>query len=148
MGRQEIKIVSLFSQQLETKIKPLTASNPLTWKIDEKFLKPILTDLGVNFRYYFSDIDDKFANIGAKEWKEANSSKTSMQEFATKLNLVDETINCQYWTPVVEAWNKVKPPSSIDADNISAIMISKTTSMKCFTALAAAVALLKETTID
>ena len=69
-----------------------------------------------------------------------------MQEFARKLNLVDDTLNYQYWTPVVEVWNQVKPPSSPDAENISAIIISKTTSLKCLTALAAVVASLKETT--
>ena len=69
-----------------------------------------------------------------------------MQEFARKLNLLDDTLNYRYWTPVVEVWNQVKPPSSHDAENSSAIIISKTTSLKCLTALAAVVASLKETT--
>lgn len=62
-----------------------------------------------------------------------------MQEFAKGLNLVDETINYSHWRPVVDVWNRLKPPSAPDVNNISGIMISKTTSMRCLIAMAVAV---------
>jgi hypothetical protein len=140
MSRQAIKIVSLFAQHLVTKMKPLTVRQSSNWKVDSELLLPILFDIESNFKLYFSDINDKFEHIGAKEWIEANSSVRSMQAFANKLNLVDETISHDYWNPVVEIWSKYKPSSSIQVDNISSIIITKNTSAKCLTAIATAVA--------
>ena len=62
-----------------------------------------------------------------------------MQKFAKSLHLVDEKLNYDYWIPVVEVWNKFKPPSAPDADNISSIIITKTTSMRCVSAIVIAV---------
>ena len=111
MGRQAIKIVSLFAQQIIVKTKPLILLQSANWKIDSDLLHPILSDLELNFNSYFSDINTTFANIGANEWLQANTSVQTMQEFAKSLNQVDETINYDYWNPIVEVWNKFKPPS-------------------------------------
>ena len=102
-------------------------------------LQPLLLTLEENFQYYFHDIIEKFDSIGAKEWIEANSTKTSMQEFANNLNLVDGTVNYEFWVPIVVVWNNLKPPSAIDAENINSVIITKTTSLRCLTALANAV---------
>ena len=39
-----------------------------------------------------------------------------MQELAVILKLVDETIDHEYLAPIVEIWNKHKPPSAADAE--------------------------------
>lgn len=88
---------------------------------------------------YFSDIIDKFDNLGAKEWIEASSSPENMQKLANDLNLIDTTINYEYWVPVVNVWNQSKPPSASNAINISAVQLTKGTSVKCQTALVHAV---------
>ena len=139
MGRQALKITSAFAQQVESKIKPLTASQPADWKIDSDLLKPIILDLEDNFQYHFHDISEKFESIGAKEWVDGNSTNISMQEFVIKLSLVDGTIDYEFWVPIVEVWNKLKPPSGADAENIGSVIITKTTSLRCLTALADAV---------
>jgi hypothetical protein len=105
MGRQAVKIVSIFAQRLESKLKPLIAAQPVDNSIQEDLIKPILQSLEDNFQNYFHDIKEKFDGIGAKEWIEANSTNTSMQEFAKKLNLMDGTINYEFWTPIVKVWN-------------------------------------------
>ena len=86
--------------------------------------------------------------MGAEEWTAASASIESMQEFAKGLNLVDETINYDYWRSVVDVWNRFKPPSSPDVENISGILITKTTSMRCLIALAAAVSKLLDNSED
>ena len=144
MGRQAIKIVSLFTQQLESKIKPLTVSHGSNWDFEGELLIPILSSLESNFQLYFNDINEKFEHIGANEWVQASTSATGMQELAVILKLVDETINHEYWAPIVEVWNKHKPPSATDAENISTIIITKTTSLRCLTAIANAVCKLVE----
>ena len=139
MGRQAFKITSVCIQQLESKIKPLTASQPADWNIEIDLLQPILLTLEENFHYYFHDISEKSESIGAKEWIEADSTKTSMQEFAKKINLVDGTIDYEFWVPIVEVWNNLKPPSAAKAENINSVIITKITSLRCLTALADAV---------
>jgi hypothetical protein len=139
MGRQAVKIVSLFAQQIQAKVKPLCVAHPTNWNIGDELLNPILNNLGNNFQLYFSDINERFESVGAKEWTEANASLENMQKFAKGLNLVDETLNYDFWVPVVEVWNNFKPPSAPNADNISSIMITKTTSMRCLSAMAVAV---------
>jgi hypothetical protein len=136
MGRQAVKIVPIFAQQLESKLKPLIAAQPVDNSIQEDLIKPILQSLEDNFQYYFHDIKEKFDGIGAKEWIEANSTNTSMQEFAKKMNLMDGTTNYEFWTPIVKVWNKIKPPSASEAENIAAVIVTKTTSLRCLTALA------------
>ena len=148
MGRQAVKIVTLFAQQIQSKIKPLIAVYPTNWKIVEEFLDPVLNKLEYNFQLYFSDINEKFRSMGAEEWTAASASIESMQEFAKGLNLVDETINYDYWRSVVDVWNRFKPPSSPDVENISGILITKTTSMRCLIALAAAVSKLLDNSED
>lgn len=124
MGRQALKITSAFTEELKSKIKPLTASQPADWMMED-LLQPLLLTSEENFQYYFHDISEKFDSMGAKEWIGANSTKTSMQEFANKLNLVDGTINYEFWVPIVVVWNNLKPPSAIDAENINSIIITK-----------------------
>lgn len=138
IGRQALKITSTFTEELKSKIKPLTASQPADWMMED-LLQPLLLTLEENFQYYFHDISEKFDSIGAKEWIGANSTKTSMQEFANKLNLVDGTVNYEFWVPIVVVWNNLKPLSAIDAESINSIIITKTTSLRCLTALANAV---------
>ena len=70
--------------------------------METDLLQQLLLTLEGNFQYYFHDISEKFDSIGAKEWIEANSTKTSMQEFANILNLVDGTLNYEFWVPIVE----------------------------------------------
>jgi hypothetical protein len=41
-----------------------------------------------------------------------------------------------FWTPIVKVWNKIKPPSASEAENIAAVIVTKTTSLRCLTALA------------
>lgn len=135
MGRQAIKLTSVFVEQMKSRIKPLAVLS-FERNLDQSLLQPILTSLGSNYLSYFSDIEEKFRYIGAVEWKEANVSPSNMRDLADRLRQVDEKIDYQYWSPVVVAWNETKAPSSIFADNISGVMITKQTSMKCLLALA------------
>lgn len=139
MGRQAIKIVTEFTKQLESKIKPLTVLDNGNWELDIELLNPILASLEQNFQSYFDDINETFNSLGANEWVEANKTNTGMQELAKKLNLIDVTIEYEYWSSIVETWNSHKPPSASDAENIGAIIITKATSLRCLTALVNAV---------
>ena len=139
MGRQAVKIVATYVQQLESQIKPLIESHSNNWEIEETLLYTISNNLEMNFISYFSDISDKFENLGATEWVEANRLPENMLKLANELNLTDTTINYDYWVPIVNTWNQFKPPSASNADNISGIRISKGTSARCQTALVRAV---------
>ena len=136
MGKQAIKIMSLFVEQIISKVKPLTVIIPLGVDLHEMILSPLLTELTSNFDSYFLDIKEKFQHIGAAEWVAANSSISSMQDFANSVQQVDSTIDYKHWSPIVNAWNETKPPSANLADNISSIQISKTTSLRCLNAVA------------
>ena len=136
MGRQAIKIVTLFVEQIKSKIKPLIVTLPSDFDLLETILTPLLTGIAANFDSYFIDIKETFVNIGATEWIDANRSISSMQDFAKRIQQVDATIDYKYWTPIVEVYNIMKPPSANSADNISAIIITKSTSMRCLNALA------------
>jgi hypothetical protein len=57
-----------------------------------------------------------------------------MQDFAKSMQQVDATIDFKYWTPVGEVWNETKPSSASFADNMSSIIITKSTSMRCLNA--------------
>ena len=139
MGKQAIKITSVFVEQIISKIKPLTVIVlPGVLDLHEAILSPLLTELTSNFDSYFLDIKDKFQNHGAVEWINANSSISSMQDFANSVQQVDSIIDYKLWTPIVDAWNETEPPSTCLADNISSIQISKTTSMRCLNAVAKA----------
>ena len=133
---EAINIMSLFVVQIISKAKPLTVIIPLGVDLHEMILSPLLTELTSNFDSYFLDIKEKFQHIGAAEWVAANSSISSMQDFANSVQQVDSTIDYKHWSPIVNAWNETKPPSANLADNISSIQISKTTSLRCLNAVA------------
>jgi hypothetical protein len=69
MGRQAIKTVT---EQLESKIKPLTVLDNGNWELDIELLNPLLASLEQNFQSYFDDINETFNSIGENEWVEAN----------------------------------------------------------------------------
>lgn len=49
MGRQAVKIVATYVQQLESQIKPLIESHSNNWKIEETLLYTISNNLEMNF---------------------------------------------------------------------------------------------------
>ena len=110
MGRQAIKIVTLFVEQVKSKIKSLIVTLPPDVDLMETILTPLLPGLAVNFDSYFIDIREKFVNVGATEWIDANRSISSMQDFAKSMKQVDTTIDFQYWTPIVEVYNEMNCP--------------------------------------
>jgi hypothetical protein len=52
------------------------------WNIGDELLNPTLNNLGNSFQLYFSDINERFELVGAKEWTEANASLENMQKLA------------------------------------------------------------------
>ena len=140
MGRQAVKIVSLFVEQITSKVKPLTVILPPDVNLQGTLLNSLLTGLAANFNSYSYDIKEKFINIGATEWISANNSISGMQDFAKRMQQVDCTIDFTFWGPLVHVWNETKPPSASSADMISAIIIMiiimKSTSMRCLLAMA------------
>ena len=103
MGKQAIKITSLFVEHIISRVKLLTAIVPSGVDLHEMMLSPLLTELTSNFDSYFQDVKDKFQNLGAVEWINANSSISSMQDFANSVKQVDSTIDYKHWSPVVDA---------------------------------------------
>ena len=138
MGRQAVKIVSLFVEQIISKVKPLTVTLHPDVNLKATLLTSLSIELAANFDSYFLDIKERFSNVGATEWISANSSISGMQDFAKGMQQVDSTVDFVFWSPLVDVWNDTKPPSASSADNISAIMITKTTSMRCLQAMATA----------
>ena len=140
MGRQAVKIVSLFVEQITSKVKPLTVILPPDVNLQGTLLNSLLTGLAANFNSYSYDIKEKFINIGATEWISANNSISGMQDFAKRMQQVDCTIDFTFWGPLVHVWNETKSPSASSADMISAIIIMiiimKSTSMRCLLAMA------------
>lgn len=96
----------------------ITAENVLTM---EKFFKPLcqngclasevvgrVNDLMVaKSNLFFNDMTAIFSDYGAKEWKAASESPSTMREFAVTNHLYDITENSSYWEPVVAAWNLI-----------------------------------------
>jgi hypothetical protein len=59
MGRQVIKIVTLFVEQIKSKVKPLIVILPPDVDLLEKVLTPLLTRLSTNSDSYFLDTKQK-----------------------------------------------------------------------------------------
>ena len=135
-----MKIISIFVEQIISKVKPLTVTLPPDTNLKATILTSLSTELEANFDSYFLDIKEKFIIVGATEWISANSSISGMQDFAKRMQQVDSTVDFLYWSPLVDVWNDTEPPSASSGDNISAIMITKSTSMRCLQAIATAAA--------
>ena len=123
MGRQAVKFVSTYVSAMDQQLKILLPCIEFSGdgEILEMFLVKIQSYLQRNFVEHFKDISIAFDKSGATDWIETSSSSESMLHFAKEKNLVDDVIDFNFWSPVVDAWNSSIPAASARADNVGAI---------------------------